>query len=151
LDTSITFEVSLKFENSRFSKNFNISSFTCVIPPFFLVVWNGTNAGGSLDYSSQEYMKLLGTRGLCPGCADPRHSSIACQSFKRKSTDPDCHKRDFGITAAIGTFSLGIIALGAALVFVFFLCRLGRKQAQSQAVNRQIMLSLAEGNPSTQI
>lgn len=44
-NTSIIFEVSLKFENSRFSKNFNFS-FTCVSPLFFFVVRNGTNGLG---------------------------------------------------------------------------------------------------------
>lgn len=59
------------------------------------------------------YVKLLGTRELCPSCVDIRHSSVARWSFGRGSADPE-PSRDFDIFAAI----VAVIAATATVAAV---------------------------------
>lgn len=60
------------------------------------------------------YVKLLGTRELCPGCVDLRHGSFACQSSGRENQlILNRFGRDFGIITAIITDIASVASVAA--------------------------------------
>lgn len=87
-----------------------------IIPPFFFVVWNGTNAGDSLNCSSQEYhlRSCWGSEDSALVVWIPGIVPLPVSHSGENQLTLTRHKRDFGIITAVIT-AIATTATAAAV------------------------------------